>query len=108
MKVSAFKQLIIEAAKEGVIQGLQEMLGGNNIPIKEQREISFTTNDVPNVQNIRKNLYEKLGGVFNGEESRPDLQVKPGENAYLAFLNDTAANMTFQDKQGISNLGETY
>lgn len=113
MKVSAFKRMIMEAAKEGVIQGLQEIF--ENVPEQKINEnFTFSSKNIPqNIQSseeVRRNLARKMSAMFNGqndilEEVHQPAPVANG-NPYMAFLQDTANNLTFEDKQGIGNLGD--
>jgi hypothetical protein len=54
----------------------------------------------------RTNLREKMGNMFGLEEPKSQLKVdNNSENPYLAFLADSAASMTPQERSGLSNLG---
>jgi hypothetical protein len=113
MKVSAFKKLIMEAAKEGVLQGLQEIFQEQQ-PKNIKENLSFTTNDVnPAIGDIRRNLAQKMGAIFENKGDDPYANKKleiqhpteaNGNNAYMAFLMDTAENITPQDKAAFRNL----
>lgn len=107
MKVNAFKQLIKEAAKQGVMEAFLEITQDQKQPIKEN--FSFKSNDVPATADVRRALAQKMGAIFSGDETgSKNLAPVAGDNPYLAFLQDTAANLSPQDRAGIGNLGETY
>jgi hypothetical protein len=107
MKVESFKKLIKEAVAEAVREELTNILSEQkSIPNKkslQEQSFNFTSNDV---MTTRTNLREKMGNMFGFEEPKTELKVNPAdENPYLAFLADSAATMTPQERAGLKNLG---
>jgi hypothetical protein len=110
MKVDLFKKLIKEAVAEAVREELTHIFEQQSSPkinqIQENKTLNFTSNDV---MSVRTNLREKMGNMFGFEESQSQtstLKVDTNsENPYLAFLADSAANMTPQERAGLKNLG---
>jgi hypothetical protein len=108
MKIDLFKKLIKEAVAEAVREELSNILNERDLPsqtssLQENKTLSFTSNDV---MTTRTNLREKMGNMFGLEEPKSQLKVdNNSENPYLAFLADSAASMTPQERSGLSNLG---
>ena len=113
MKVDLFKKLIKEAVAEAVREELNTIF--NEVqkpkPIQESQTLNFTSNDV---MTVRTNIREKMGSMFgfdqnlnmNENSSNSTLQVDSNaENPYLAFIADSAATMTPQERAGLKNLG---
>ena len=125
MNIKAFKKLI----KEAVIDAIQEelpyileehMAKQEKKTLRENRTMNFTSNDIQPVNAaVRSQLAEKMGSMF-GMSPQPQYQSsvplevirdqvndETGEpvNPYLAFLVDSAQNMTPQERSGLSNLG---
>ena len=125
MNIKAFKKLI----KEAVIDAIQEelpyileehMAKQEKKALRENRAMSFTSNDIqPANPAVRSQLAEKMGSMF-GMSPQPQYQSsvplevirdqvndETGEpvNPYLAFLVDSAQNMTPQERSGLANLG---
>ncbi len=76
--------------------------------------MSFTSADViPGNPDVRSSLRSKMGEAFGFQQPQPTLKVidavdeVTGEpiNPYLAFINDSANNMTPQERAGLKNLG---
>lgn len=114
MKVDLLKKLIKEAVAEAVREELNNILNEQFVKpnvnqIQENRTLNFTSNDV---MATRTQIREKMGNMFgfnsnnNGGVSNNGLQIDPNaENPFLAFIADSAANMTPQERSGLSNLG---
>jgi hypothetical protein len=117
MNVRTFKNLIKEAVAEAVREELSAILLESPkkqvAPLKENRTISLSTNDVPGVADARASLRAKMGNMFglnqpasNNYQSSVPLEIdKENDNPYMSFIMDAAANMTPQDKAGLNNLG---
>ena len=121
MNARLFKKLI----KEAVIEAIQEELPfvleehlakQEKQALREERSMKFTSNDVmagnPDVRaSLRSKMSESFG--FNQPQSLTKLEVidavdeSTGEriNPFAAFLADSAANMTAQERAGLKNLG---
>jgi hypothetical protein len=118
MNVKLFKKLIKEAVAEAIYEELpeilNEVLAQNKQPLRENKTFNFTSADVvPLPGDVRSSLMAKMGAEFGFQQpQRSDLKVidavdeSTGEkvNPYLAFLNDSAANMTPHDRSGLRNL----
>ena len=115
MNIKAFKKLIKEVVVEAIHDELPKILNENKSLMQESHEFNFTSNDVPHSplpSEIRKQLVEKMGGTFGfTPQSTSNLKVideidtKTGTrvNPYLAFINDSANNMSHQDVAGLRN-----
>lgn len=121
MKAQAFKKLIKEAVAEAVREELIaifESKSQKQQPIRENRTINFTSNDIVGTSDVRSQLREKMGTMFGYTPSTPNYQSptklevinqvdeSTGEpvNPYLNFIMDAANNMTAHDKAGLRNL----
>ena len=107
MKIDLFKKLIKEAVAEAVREELSNILSEQQVKPKlnhlQEQNLNFTSNDV---MTTRTNIREKMGNMFGFEEPQSQLKVdNNSENPYLAFLADSAANMTPQERSGLKNLG---
>jgi hypothetical protein len=109
MKIDLFKKLIKEAVAEAVREELSTILNEQQIKPKlnhlQEQNLSFTSNDV---MTTRTNIREKMGNMFGFDEPSNNSTLKVdnnAENPYLAFLADSAANMTPQERSGLKNLG---
>jgi hypothetical protein len=114
MNVKSFKNLIKEAVAEAVREELHAILSENQTftkPLNENRTISFNSNDISEVSDVRSQLRSKLGATFGFEQpvisnaGVPLTVDKTSGNPYMNFIMDAAANMTAQDKAGLNNLG---
>ena len=126
MNTKAFKRLIKEAVIDAIHEELpfileEHMAKQEKKALRENRTMSFTSADVkPSNPAMRNQLAEKMGGMFGipaqsqQYQSSIPLEVihdkvdeNTGEpvNPYLAFLADSAANMTPQERAGLKNLG---
>jgi hypothetical protein len=120
MNIKLFKKLIKEAVTEAIYEELPDILNEvlskqNKQQISEGKTISFTSADVnPLGGSVRESLMAKMGAEFGFQQPQHnDLKIidavdpSTGDkvNPYLAFINDSAANMTPQDKSGLRNLG---
>ena len=125
MNARLFKKLI----KEAVIEAIQEELPfvleehlakQEKKALRENKTFSYTSNDViPGNPDVRASLRSKMGEQFGFNQSQqyqPSMPLEvihdqvdesTGEpvNPYLAFLADSAANMTPQERAGLKNLG---
>ena len=107
MKIDLFKKLIKEAVAEAVREELGNILNEQQTKSKlnhlQEQNFNFTSNDV---MTTRTNIREKMGSMFGFEEPKSQLKIdNTSENPYLAFLADSAATMTPQERSGLSNLG---
>jgi hypothetical protein len=107
MKIDLFKKLIKEAVAEAVREELGNILNEQQTKPKlnhlQEQNFNFTSNDV---MTTRTNIREKMGSMFGFEEPKSQLKIdNTSENPYLAFLADSAATMTPQERSGLSNLG---
>jgi hypothetical protein len=125
MNARLFKKLI----KEAVIEAIQEELPfvleehlakQEKKTLRENKTFSYTSNDVMlGNPDVRASLRSKMGEQFGFNQpqqyqSSMPLEVIRGQvdestgepvNPYLAFLADSAANMTPQERAGLKNLG---
>jgi microcompartment protein CcmL/EutN len=124
MNIKAFKKLIKEAVIDAIHEELpyileEHMTKQEKKALRENRTVSFNSTDVKPNPAIRSQLAEKMGSMF-GMSPQPQYQSsvplevirdqvndETGEpvNPYLAFLVDSAQNMTPQERSGLSNLG---
>jgi hypothetical protein len=93
MKVDVFKKLIKEAVREVLREELSQV---QPTPIKENRTMSFTTQDVDMVA-YRQNLASSMGLTSPAQSSYSKPSVASTGNPYLDIIAETAANMTPQD-----------
>lgn len=114
MNVKTFKNLIKEAVAEAVREELHAILNENQASpkrVNESKTFSFTSNDVSEVGDVRNQLRSKMGAMFGLETPSVSSNGIPlkvdatSDNPYMNFIMDAAANMTAQDKAGLSNLG---
>jgi hypothetical protein len=122
MNVKAFKKLIKEAVIDAIHEELPYILEEHLAKqekkvLRENKTISFNSNDAQHFSpNNRSQLAEKMGAMFGYgpqqtsmplEVIRDQVDEQTGEpvNPYLAFLADSAANMTAQERAGLKNLG---
>lgn len=114
MNVKTFKNLIKEAVAEAVREELHAILSENQTStksLKENKTISFNSNDVAEINDVRSQLRSKLGATFGFEQpvmsnaGVPLIVDKTSDNPYMNFIMDAAVNMTAQDKAGLNNLG---
>lgn len=106
MKVELFKKLIKEAVSEAVREELTEILKNNNpTHIQENRTLSFNSGDVSEVRN---NLHDKMSAMFGFNSpttNNNNLNVDySSANPFMSFLEDSAKNLTPQERAGLSNL----
>lgn len=116
MNVKTFKNLIKEAVSEAVREELQAILIENQKPqktLKENKTISFNSSDINDVNDVRNQLRNKMGNMFGFSQPNvtpmsnngiPLVVDNVNENPYMNFIMDAAANMTPQDKSGLSRL----
>jgi len=125
MNIKAFKRLIKEAVIDAIHEELPEILNEamarqNRKPLSENQTMSFTSTDIKPNAAVRSQLAEKMGGMFGmtppAQQYQSSVPLKvirdqvndeTGEpvNPYLAFLVDSANNMTPQERSGLKNLG---
>jgi hypothetical protein len=112
MNIKAFKKLIKEAVIDAIHEELpyileEHMAKQEKKTLREGRTMSFTSNDVPSNPAVRAQLTSKMGSMFGYEQPQSSLKVDTTDNSnpFSAFIADAAANMTAQDKAGLSNLG---
>jgi hypothetical protein len=118
MNVKLFKKLIREAVIEAIHEELPDIINEalarqNKQPLRENKSFSFTSADVsPLPGDVRSSLMAKMGAEFGFQQPQQALKIidavdeSTGEklNPYLAFIADSAANMTPMDKSGLRNL----
>ena len=119
MNTKVFKKLIKEAVIDAIHEELpyileEHMAKQEKKALREGRTMSFTSNDVlPGSPDVRASLRSKMGEAFGFQQPQPALKIidavdeATGEpvNPYLAFINDSANNMTPQERAGLKNLG---
>jgi len=119
MYTIVFKKLIKEAVIDAIHEELpyileEHMAKQEKKALREGRTMSFTSADViPGNPDVRSSLRSKMGEAFGFQQPQPTLKVidavdeVTGEpiNPYLAFINDSANNMTPQERAGLKNLG---
>ena len=113
MNVKVFKKLIKEAVIDAIHEELpyileEHMAKQEKKVLRENRTMSFTSNDVAPNPAVRSQLASKMGAMFGHEptqQAQSGLKVEAGSNPFAAFIVDAAQNMTAQDKAGLSNLG---
>jgi hypothetical protein len=119
MNTKAFKRLIKEAVIDAIHEELpyileEHMAKQEKKALRENKTFSYTSNDVmPGNPDIRSSLRAKMGEAFGFQSPQPKLEVidavdeATGEriNPFAAFLADSAANMTPQERAGLKNLG---
>jgi hypothetical protein len=119
MNTKVFKKLIKEAVIDAIHEELpyileEHMAKQEKKALREGRTMSFTSNDVlPGNPDVRASLRSKMGEAFGFQHPQPALKIidavdeATGEpvNPYLAFINDSANNMTPQERAGLKNLG---
>ncbi len=117
MNVKQFKSLIKEAVREAVREEMHNVLNENRQPIAENKTFNFNSNDEMNggiSADARNTLRAKMGMEFGFQQPSITSNLKlmepvneiTGEktNPYLAFIADSAANMTPMDRSGLRNL----
>jgi hypothetical protein len=125
MNTKAFKRLIKEAVIDAIHEELpfileEHMIKQEKKSLRENKTMSFTSNDIiPGNPDIRSSLRAKMNEQFGfnqPQQHQPNMPLEvirgqvdenTGEpvNPYLAFLADSAANMTPQERAGLKNLG---
>ena len=119
MNTKAFKRLIKEAVIDAIHEELpfileEHMAKQEKKALRENKTFSYTSNDIiPGNPDVRSSLRAKMGEAFGFQQSQPKLEVidaideNTGErvNPFAAFLADSAANMTPQERAGLKNLG---
>ena len=99
MKVDVFKKLI----KECIREVLREEISSIKLsPIQENRNMSFTTQDVDMVA-YRQNLANMMG--LQTPPTQTNSSIKSTGNPYLDILAETASTMTPQD---IAQMRQSY
>jgi hypothetical protein len=119
MNARLFKKLIKEAVIEAIQEELpfvleEHMAKQEKQALREERSMKFTSNDIiAGNPDVRTSLRAKMGEAFGFQQPAPKLEVidavdeSTGErvNPFAAFLADSAANMTPQERAGLKNLG---
>jgi hypothetical protein len=119
MNTKAFKKLIKEAVIDAIHEELpfileEHMVKQEKKALRESKTFSYTSNDIiPGNPDVRSSLRAKMGEAFGFQQSQPKLEIidavdeTTGEriNPFAAFLADSAANMTPQERAGLKNLG---
>ena len=119
MNTKAFKRLIKEAVIDAIHEELpfileEHMVKQEKKALRESRTMSLNSSDVmPGNPDVRASLRVKMGEQFGFNQPSPKLEVidaideSTGEriNPFAAFLADSAANMTPQERAGLKNLG---
>lgn len=118
MNVKLFKKLIKEAVTEAIYEELPGIINEalakqNKQPLREDKTFNFTSADVaPLPGDVRSSLMAKMGAEFGFQQPQQALKVidavdeSTGEkvNPYLAFIADSANNMTPMDRSGLRQL----
>ena len=102
MKVDVFKKLIKEAVREVLREELSQT---QPTPIQENRNMSFTTQDVDMVA-YRQNLAASMGLASPVQSQYTKPQTSSTGNPYLDIIAETAANMTPQDVAAMRQYNE--
>ena len=113
MNIKVFKKLIKEAVIDAIHEELpyileEHMAKQEKKALRENRTMTFTSNDVPANPAVRNQLSSKMGAMFGYEQPQQNslkVDTSEGGNPFAAFILDAANNMTAQDKAGLSNLG---
>jgi len=125
MNTKAFKRLIKEAVIDAIHEELpfileEHMVKQEKKALRENKTMSFSSNDImPGNSDVRSSLRAKMNEQFGFNQPqqyqpsmpleviRDQVDENTGEpvNPYLAFLADSAANMTPQERAGLKNLG---
>ena len=125
MNTKAFKRLIKEAVIDAIHEELpfileEHMAKQEKKALRENRTMSFNSSDImPGNSDVRASLRSKMGEQFGFNQPQQYQSSIPLEvihdkidettgepvNPYLAFLADSAANMTPQERAGLKNLG---
>ena len=107
MNAKVFKNLIKEAVREAVREEIGILLlEQTKQSLSEGKTINFTSNDIPVNSEARTALRSKMGAMFGYEQPQSHLKVDPvSDNPFAAFIQDSAANMTPQERAGLKNLG---
>jgi hypothetical protein len=123
MNIKLFKKLIKEAVTEAIYEELPELIEealvkhNKKSQLTENKTMSFTSNSIPLAGDVRNQLASKMGAQFGFNQpqqasSLTELKVidnvdeNTGEkvNPFLAFLADSANNMTPQERAGLKRL----
>jgi hypothetical protein len=102
MKVDVFKKLIKEAVREVLREELSHV---KSTPIQENRNMSFTTQDVDMVA-YRQNLAASMGLTPPSQQSYSNPQAQSTGNPYLDIIAETASTMTPQDLAAMRQYNE--
>ena len=102
MKVDVFKKLIKEAVREVLREELSHV---KPTPIQENRNMSFTTQDVDMVA-YRQNLAASMGLTPPSQQPYPNSQAQSTGNPYLDIIAETASTMTPQDLAAMRQYNE--
>jgi hypothetical protein len=102
MKVDVFKKLIKEAVREVLREELSQ---ANPTQIKENRTMSFTTQDVDMVV-YRQNLAASMGLTSPQQPTHSKPQSSSTGNPYLDIIAETASTMTAQDLAAMRQYNE--
>jgi hypothetical protein len=107
MNAKLFKNLIKEAVREAVREEVGVLLlEQKKQELNESKTFSFTSNDVPTNGEAKTALRSKMGAMFGYEQPQSSLQIDPAsDNPFAAFIQDSAVNMTPQERAGLKNLG---
>lgn len=119
MNTQLFKKLIKEAVKEAVREELKQVLAEHaasqladgfkqNLTESVEKEFKFTTNniDVSKPRPQVKARMDEMFGLKTKETEQPHLKVKQeSSNPWMAFIEDSASNMTAQELSGLKNMG---
>ena len=91
MKVDVFKKIIKECIREVLREEISQI---KPTPIQENRNMSFTTQDIDMVA-YRQNLANMMGLQTPPTQTNPS--IKSTGNPYLDIIAETAATMTPQE-----------
>jgi len=119
MNTKAFKRLIKEAVIDAIHEELpfileEHMAKQEKKALRESKTFNYTSNDIiPGNPDVRSSLRAKMGEAFGFQQPQSKLEIidavdeATGEriNPFAAFLADSAANMTPQERAGLKNLG---
>ena len=91
MKVDVFKKIIKECIREVLREEISQI---KPTPIQENRNMSFTTQDIDIVA-YRQNLASMMG--LQTPPTQTNSPIKSTGNPYLDIIAETAATMTPQE-----------
>ena len=109
-QLKVLKRLIKEAVVDAIHEELpfileEHMARQEKQALRENRTFNFSSNDVPSglPSDVRQSLAAKMG--LTPPPTGLQVDMSGNGNPLAAFIADVAANMTPQERSGLSNLG---